>query len=99
MEEQFKEKYEVEYQKTIKTFKSIKRMDLPIYTKKFGGEWLYRLRLDQGRIKADRLIISPYYELKESTISYVLGPETEESNRDEWRMALHNLLKYFQEHE
>ena len=60
---------------------------------------LYRLRLDQGRLKADRLIVSPYYELKETTISNVLGPETEESNRDEWRMAIHNLIKYFQENE
>tara|TARA_R110002020_G_scaffold252552_1_gene466486 strand:+ start:441 stop:728 length:288 start_codon:yes stop_codon:yes gene_type:complete len=91
--------YKVEYEHTVKTFKDLNSKDLPLYTKKFDGEWLYRLRLDQGRLKADRLVISPFYELKEALIENVLSEDNEPSNRDEWRLSMHKLIKYFQEDE
>jgi len=91
--------YKIQYSQTIKSFKDLDRKDLPLYTKKYDGEWLYRLRLDQGRLKADRLIIDPYYELKETLIDNVLGEGNEPSNQDEWRLNLHKLMNYFKENE
>ena len=92
-----KDNYKIEYAQTVKSFKDIKRKDLPLYTKKFDGEWLYRLRLHQGRLIADRLVVSPYMELKATIIDNVLGKENEPSNQDEWRLSMHKLMKYFQE--
>ena len=97
--DEFKEKYEVEFEHTVKTFKSINRNDLPLYKKKFDGDWLYRLRLDQGKIKADRIIVSPYFELSESNITNVLSSDSVDSNEEEWRLGLHNLMNYYQENE
>tara|TARA_R110001606_G_C15180572_1_gene629297 strand:- start:409 stop:735 length:327 start_codon:yes stop_codon:yes gene_type:complete len=99
IEQSFKDKYEVEFEHTVKSFKSINRKDLPIYTKKYDGDWLYRLRLHNGFIKCDRIIISPYYELSESKISHVLGIDNINSDQNEWRLAMHNLIKYYQENE
>tara|TARA_R110000744_G_scaffold317744_1_gene424324 strand:+ start:1377 stop:1664 length:288 start_codon:yes stop_codon:yes gene_type:complete len=93
------ENYKVEFEQTIKSYKDLNRKDLPLYTKKYDGEWLYRLRLHNGRLKADRLVISPFYELKETLIENVLSEDNRPSNRDEWRMNLHNLMKYFEENE
>ena len=97
--DEFKEKYEVEFEHTVKTFKSINRNDLPLYKKKFDGDWLYRLRVDQGKLKVDRIIVSPYFEISESTISSVLSLESKKATQEEWRLATHNLMKYFQENE
>ena len=99
IEQSFKDKFQVEFEHTVKSYKSINRHDLPIYTKKYDGDWLYRLRLDQGFLKADRIIIKPYFELTESNISNVLSIDTVDSSQDEWRLAMHNLIKYYQENE
>tara|TARA_R110001592_G_C13093654_1_gene743622 strand:+ start:52 stop:378 length:327 start_codon:yes stop_codon:yes gene_type:complete len=99
LEQSFKDKFTVEYEHTVKSFKSINRHDLPIYTKKYDGDWLYRLRIHKGFLKADRIIIKPYFELTESTISNVLGIDNIESNQEEWRLAMHNLMKYYKEDE
>ena len=72
---------------------------MPLYTKKFDGEWLYRLRLHQGRLVADRLVISPFKELKETIVENVLGEDNEPSNQDEWRLSMHKLMNYFRENE
>ena len=97
IEQSFKDKFEIEYEHTVKTFKSINRHDLPIYTKKYEGDWLYRLRLHQGFLKADRIIINPYFEITESKIAHVLNIENKNSNQEEWRLAVHNLIKYYNE--
>lgn len=89
----------VEITKTIKEYKQLKHKDLPLYTKKFDGEWLYRLRLHQGRLVADRLVISPFKELKEALIENVLSEDNEPSNQDEWRLSMHKLMNYFRENE
>ena len=99
IEQSFKDKFEIEYEHTVKTFKSINRHDLPIYTKKYDGEWLYRLRIHKGFLKADRIIITPYFELTESKIAHVLGIDNEQSNQEEWRLAMHNLITYYKEDE
>lgn len=99
LEQSFKDKFEIEYEHTVKSFKSINRHDLPIYTKKYDGDWLYRLRIHKGFLKADRIIIIPYFELSESTISNVLGIDNIESNQEEWRLAMHNLMTYYKEDE
>ena len=91
--------YKIEYTQTVKSFKDLKRTDLPFYTKKFDGDWLYRLRLHQGRLVADRLVINPFFELKESLIENVLNEENEMSNKEEWRLGLHKLMEYFKENE
>tara|TARA_R110000751_G_scaffold16733_1_gene52656 strand:+ start:114 stop:401 length:288 start_codon:yes stop_codon:yes gene_type:complete len=93
------ENYKVAYEHTVKTFKDLNSKDLPLYTKKYDGEWLYRLRLHQGRLVADRLVISPFKELKEALIENVLSEDNEPSNRDEWRLNMHKLMKYFEENE
>tara|TARA_R110000824_G_scaffold223556_1_gene411315 strand:- start:79 stop:405 length:327 start_codon:yes stop_codon:yes gene_type:complete len=99
LEEQFRDDFKIEYDHTIKAFKSIDRNDLPLYKKKYDGDWLYRLRVDQGKLKADRIIVSPYFEISESTISSVLSLESKKATQEEWRLATHNLMKYFQENE
>ena len=76
------ENYKVEFEQTIKSYKDLNRKDLPLYTKKYDGEWLYRLRLHN-----------------ETLIENVLRDDNKPSNRDEWRMNLHNLMKYFEENE
>tara|TARA_R110000744_G_scaffold322577_1_gene428539 strand:- start:1536 stop:1862 length:327 start_codon:yes stop_codon:yes gene_type:complete len=99
LEEQFKDDFKIEYEHTVKSFKSINRNDLPLYKKKYDGDWLYRLRVDEGRLKVDRIVLSPYYEITESTISAVLSLESIDSNQDEWRLGLNNVMKYYQENE
>ena len=92
-------KYKIEYEHTVKSYKNLNSKDLPLYTKKYDGEWLYRLRLMQGRLVADRLVISPFYELKETLIENVLSNDNVSSSIDEWRLNLDKLMKYFRENE
>ena len=40
-----------------------------------------------------------FYELKETLIENVLSEDNRPSNKDEWRLNLHNLMKYFKENE